>query len=198
MNWTDIEEDLKRILTPKRFKHTQNVVEAAEKLAHNFGCDQDQARLAALLHDCAKNLTDEQQLDCAKQHQIKIDRVSRNDPQLLHGPVGAVLAKERYGINDTAIQNAIDCHTTGCKNMSTLDKIIYLADYIEKDRTFPGVETIRQMADTDLDGATIMALTNCICHVARTGALLHKRTIDARNDLIIKTINLKKIKKESE
>ncbi|WP_373482786.1 bis(5'-nucleosyl)-tetraphosphatase (symmetrical) YqeK [Acetobacterium sp.] len=191
MNWTDIEVDLKKKLTPKRFRHTMNVVEAADQLARTFGCDPDQARLAALLHDCAKNLTDEQQLDYARQHQLKIDRVSQNDPQLLHGPVGAVLAKECYGVTDAAIQNAIDCHTTGGKNMSTLDKIIYLADYIEKDRSFPGVETIRQIAETDLDGATIMALTNCICHVAQCGALIHKRTIDARNDLIIKTKNLK-------
>ena len=191
MNWNEIEADLEKMLTPKRFRHTLNVVEAAEKLARDFGCDPDQARLAALLHDCAKNLTDAQLLDWAKQHQIKIDRVSQNDPQLLHGPVGAVLAKDRYGIKDAAIQKAIDCHTTGCKNMSSLDKIIYLADYIEKDRSFPGVETIRQMAETDLDGAMMMALTNSICHVAQTGALLHKRTIDARNDLIIKTRNLK-------
>lgn len=191
MNWTDIEADLKKILTTKRFKHTMNVVEVADRLAHAFGCDHDQARLAALLHDCAKNLSDEQQLDLAKNYHIKIDRVSQNDPQLLHGPVGSVLAGERYGIKDPAIQNAIDCHTTGCKNMNTLDKIIYLADYIEKDRSFPGVETIRQMAESDLDGATIMALTNSICHVAQTGALIHKRTIDARNDLIIKTRNLK-------
>ena len=191
MNWTDIEVDLRKRLTPKRFRHTMNVVEAAEKLARTFDCDPEQARLAALLHDCAKNLTDEQLLNYAQKHQIKIDRISHNDPQLLHGPVGAVLAKERYGIDDAAIQNAIDCHTTGCQHMSTLDRIIYLADYIEKDRSFPGVDAIRQIAQTDLDRATIMALTNCICHVAQTGALLHKRTIDARNDLIIKTKNLK-------
>lgn len=191
MNWTDIEADLKKILTPKRFNHTMNVVEAADKLAHTFGCDPDQAKLAALLHDCAKNLSDEQQLDCAQQHQIKIDQVCQNDPQLLHGPVGAILAGERYGVKDPAIQSAVCFHTTGCKKMSTLDKIIYLADYIEKGRSFPGVDAIRQMAETDLDEAMIMALSNSICHVAQTGALIHKRTIDARNDLIIKTRNLK-------
>ena len=75
--------------------------------------------------------------------------------------------------------------------MSILDKIIYLADYIEKDRSFPGVDAIRLMAETDLDQATIMALTNSICHVAQTGALIHKRTIEARNDLIIKTRKIK-------
>lgn len=189
MNWTDIEADLQIKLTPKRFKHTLNVVEAAEQLARTYGCDGEQAKLAALLHDCAKYLSDEEQLGYAQKHQLKIDRVSQNDPQLLHGPVGAVLAGERYGVTDTAIQKAIDCHTTGCKHMSTLDKIIYLADYIEKDRSFPGVETIRQLAEIDLDEAMIMALTNSICHVAHTGALIHKRTIEARNDLIIKTRN---------
>lgn len=191
MNWTEIETDLKKKLTPKRFQHTLNVVEAAEKLARDFGCDRDQARLAALLHDCAKHLTEGQLLDYAKKHQIKIDRVSHHDPQLLHGPVGAVLAKNHYGIKDTAILSAIDCHTTGCRNMSLLDKIIYLADYIEKGRCFPGLELIRKMAETDLDRATVMALTNSICHVAQSGALLHKRTVEARNDLIIKTRNFK-------
>nr|WP_320025892.1 bis(5'-nucleosyl)-tetraphosphatase (symmetrical) YqeK [uncultured Acetobacterium sp.] len=191
MNWIDIEADLKKILTTKRFNHTMNVVEAADKLARTFGCEPDQARLAALLHDCAKNLSDEQQLDFAQKYQIKIDRVCQNDPQLLHGPVGAVLAGERYGVEDAAIQSAVCYHTTGCEKMSKLDQIIYLADYIEKGRSFPGVDRIRQMAETNLDEATIMALTNSICHVAQTGALIHKRTIDARNDLIIKTRNLK-------
>lgn len=191
MNWAEIEGDLKKKLRPKRFQHTLNVVAAAEKLARDFGCDRDQARLAALLHDCAKHLTDGQLLDYAKKHQIKIDRVSHHEPQLLHGPVGALLAKNHYGIKDTAIQRAIDCHTTGCKNMTCLDKIIYLADYIEKGRSFPGLERIREMAETDLDQATVMALTNSICHVAQSGALLHKRTVEARNDLMMKSRNLK-------
>lgn len=187
MNWTEIANDLQNILTAKRFRHTLNVVEAAEQLSRTFECDPEQARLAALLHDCAKNLSDQQLLGYAKEHQLKIDRVSQHDPQLLHGPVGGILARERYGVFDAAIQEAICYHTTGCKKMTTLDKIIYLADYIEKDRSFPGVDAIREVAEADLDQAVIMALTNSICHVAQTGALIHKRTIDARNDLIIKT-----------
>lgn len=190
MNWTEIEDDLRRVLSPKRFRHTQNVVEVAHQLADRFGCDHEQARLAALLHDCAKHLSGQQQLDYAKKHHLNIDSVCQNDPQLLHGPVAAVLASQRYGIKDPAILKAIECHTTGSKNMTTLDKIIYLADYIEKDRCFPGVDSIRQMAESDLDRATIMALTNCICHVAETEALLHQNTIEARNDLIIKTKKL--------
>lgn len=191
MNWTEIETDLENILTAKRFRHTLNVVEAAEQLARTFGSEVQQARLAALLHDCAKNLSDQQLLGYAKKHHLKIDRVSQHDPQLLHGPVGAILARERYGVDDVAIQQAVCYHTTGCKKMTTLDKIIYLADYIEKDRFFPGIDAIRLLAATDLDAATTMALTNSICHVAQTGALIHKLTIDARNDLIIKSRKIK-------
>ncbi len=192
MNWSEIEADLQNELTPKRFRHTLNTVEAAEKLARTFGCDPDQARLAALLHDCAKHFSDQELLAYAQKHDLKIDRVSQNDPQLLHGPVGALLAKNRYGIKDRSIARAIACHTTGCKNMNTLDKIIYLADYIEKDRSFPGVDMIRRLAETDLNEAMILALTGSICHVAQFGALIHKRTIEARNDLIITTRNKSK------
>jgi predicted HD superfamily hydrolase involved in NAD metabolism len=190
MNWTEITTDLENKLSSKRFHHTINVVAAAEQLASRFEVDLNQARLAALLHDCAKNMPDEKLLGYAKKHQIKVDRVSRHDPQLLHGPVGAVLVEERYGITDVAIQHAVCYHTTGCKKMSTLDKIVYLADYIEKDRSFPGVEAIRAAAKTDLDQAVILALSNCICHVVKIGALLHKHTLEARNDLLIKTRNL--------
>ncbi|WP_303870130.1 bis(5'-nucleosyl)-tetraphosphatase (symmetrical) YqeK [Acetobacterium wieringae] len=191
MNWAEIITDLENKLSSKRFRHTINVVAAAEQLASHFGVDLNQARLAALLHDCAKNMSDEKLLGYAKEHRIKVDRVSRYDPQLLHGPVGAVLVKERYGITDAAIQRAVCYHTTGCKKMSALEKIIYLADYIEKDRSFPGIDAIREAAEIDLDRALILALTNSICHVAQTGALLHKHTLEARNDLLIKTRNVR-------
>ncbi|WP_041668692.1 bis(5'-nucleosyl)-tetraphosphatase (symmetrical) YqeK [Acetobacterium woodii] len=186
MNRTEIEADLKKKLSAKRFRHTQNVVEAASNLAYIYGCNVDQVSLAALLHDCAKYFSDQQLLQYAKKHHLKVDRVSRYNQQLLHGPVGAIVAKQTYGVEDVAILHAICYHTTGCKEMTTLDEIIYLADYIEKDRSFPGIEDIRKMADTNLDLATIMALTNSICYVASVGDLIHKRTIDARNDLIIK------------
>lgn len=195
MNKTEIECDLKKNLSPKRFQHTMNVIEMAEKLSAAYGVSHEKASLAALLHDCAKFFSNHQLIAYAQQHHIKIDRVSQYDPQLLHGPVGAVLANEIYGITDKDIKNAISCHTTGRKNMTKLDKIIFLADFIEKDRSFPGVEEIRRMAFIDLDKAIVLALTNTICHVAQSGTLIHKRTIEARNDLMIneieKTENIK-------
>ncbi|MBC3889645.1 HD domain-containing protein [Acetobacterium paludosum] len=196
MNWNEIESDLKNKLTKKRFLHTKNVVEAAKHLALKYGGDVEKASLAALLHDCAKYFSNDELLYYAENHHIKIDTVSHNDPQLLHGPVGAVVAKDLYGIVDKEIQDAICYHTTGRKDMTTLDKIIYLADFIEKGRTYPGVEAIRKTALLNLDKATMQAMTNSICHVAQMGSLIHKSTICARNDLIIKEI--KKNKNESE
>lgn len=196
MNKTEIEGDLKKNLTPKRFQHTMNVVEAAEELSAVYDVSREKAALAALLHDGAKYFSNDQLISYAKDHHIKIDRVSQHDPQLLHGPVAAMIAQEKYGIEDKDILNAISYHTTGRKNMTKLEEIIYLADYIEKDRAFPGIEAIRKLAFVDLDKATILALTNSICHVAQEDILIHKRTIDARNDLIIK--EKEKYKKESE
>ena len=196
MNWNEIESDLKRKLTKKRYQHTLNVVEAARELPLKYGCNVENAAIAAMLHDCAKCFSNDELLDYAKKHNIEIDAVSLEDPQLLHGPVGAMVAGELYSVEDPEIRDAICYHTTGRKAMTKLDKIIYLADFIEKGRTYPGVEKARRKALTDLDAATIQALTNSICHVAQMGALIHKRSICARNDLIIK--KLKKIKNESE
>jgi predicted HD superfamily hydrolase involved in NAD metabolism len=170
-----------------------NVVEMANELAVIYHCDLKKVRLAALLHDCAKSMSADQLLSYAKEYRIKVDKVSRHDPQLLHGAVGAVLAEEKYGINDYDIKNAIRYHTTGGKKMSNLDKIIYLADYIEKDRYFPGIEEIRDVAAKNLNQAVIMALTTSICYIAKSGLLIHKRTIDARNELIINERKIRNI-----
>lgn len=196
MNWNEIKVDLKKKLTSKRYQHTMNVIEVAEELALRYKCSVEKASLAALLHDCAKCFSNDELIDYAKQYHIKTDMVSLLDPQLLHGPVGAVVATEIYGVEDEEIQNAIHFHTTGRKGMTELDKIIYLADFIEKGRSFSGVDAIRKTAFIDLDKATIQALTNSICHVAQMGSLIHKNSVYARNELIIREIE--KIKKERE
>lgn len=196
MNWDDIESDLKKKLSPKRYQHTLNVVEAAEKLALNYGYNVEKASFAALLHDCAKCFSDQALIAYAESHHVKVDTVSLLEPQLLHAPVGAVVARETYAVTDTDIQDAICYHTTGRKNMSTLEKIIYLSDFIEKDRSFNGIETIRRLAFISLDKAMIEALTNSICHVAEVGSLIHKRTIQARNDLIISEMKRNKENKK--
>jgi len=196
MNKHAIDLELKKALTKDRYEHTMNVVKITESLALRYHADVDKASLAALLHDCAKNFSCEELLAYAKANNVKIDPVTRLEPQLLHGPVGAVVAEKTYGVTDKKVLNAIHYHTTGREHMSKLEKIIYLADFIEPSRTYPGVDQLRSIAFEDLDKAMIMALTNTIRYVSSINSLIHKRTITARNDLIIKELKKNIIESE--
>ncbi|MEG2417990.1 MAG: bis(5'-nucleosyl)-tetraphosphatase (symmetrical) YqeK, partial [Eubacterium sp.] len=166
MTEQQMRKKLKGELKPKRYEHTLNVVKSAELLAARYPCDLDQARLAALLHDCAKNYSGEKLLSVAASAHMEVDAITRMEPQLLHGPVGAVVAQRDYGITETAVLSAIHYHTTGRVGMSTLEKIIYLADFIEEDRNYPGVEKLRVCAMEDLDRAMILAFSNTIRYIA--------------------------------
>lgn len=185
-----IKERLQQQLKPSRYQHTLGVAESAEHLLKKHFPDKiaewaEKIRVAALLHDCAKNLSAESLLRIADENGLVIDPVSRINTELLHGPVGAVVAKQDYGISDSDILNAITYHTTGRVGMSPLEKIIYLADYIEPGRVFPGVEVLRILAEQDLDKAIIAALNNTIIFVTQNGGLLHPDTILTRNAMLM-------------
>ena len=186
MKDSEIQKALKQKLKPKRYKHTIGVVDSAIRLARHYGGDEKRAKTAALLHDCAKNMDDKRLLDMARVHKLPLDDVLIAEPQLLHGPVGAVIAKTEFGIDDPMILNAITYHTTGRTKMSTLDKIIYLADYIEPNRDFPGVDALRKKSEKNLEDACIMGLTHTISFVLSTDGLVHPLTVEARNDLLLK------------
>ena len=191
MTEKQMKKKLKGELKPKRYQHTLNVVKSAEHLATRYSCDLEQARLGALLHDCAKNYSGEKLLSVAASAHLDIDDITRIEPQLLHGPVGAVVAREAYGITEDAILDAIHYHTTGRVGMLTLEKIIYLADFIEEDRNYPGVEQLRACAMEDLVRAMILAFSNTIRYIASIGGLIHPSTVDARNSLILGQIQEK-------
>ncbi len=169
-----INEDLRNILTPKRFKHTQGVAEEAVKLAHIYNEDEDKAYLAGLLHDCAKCYTDEEKLQLCHKYNVPLDRVIKKQPDLAHSFLGGAMAKAEYGVEDEDIINAICYHTTGRANMSLLEKIIYIADYIEPNREyFPGLEEVRQLAYTDIDKAVERSLQNTIEHNINKKRIIH-------------------------
>lgn len=189
MNDKEIEEKLKKTLKPKRFEHTLNVVDAALELSLRYPCNRDKVRYAALLHDCAKNYSDNALLDTANRYYLKVDDITKREPQLLHGPVGAVVARQEYGIEDKEILNAIKFHTTGRKNMTVLEKIIYLADFIEPGRSYPGVDKLRALSVENLDDAMIQALTNTIRYITSIQGLIHERTVSARNYLILEKMD---------
>lgn len=186
LSYDKMKEKIKGYLTPCRYEHTLGVIEAAIKLASKYQVEENSAKIAALLHDCAKNKGEETLLRLAKENNIQLNEVEKMQPSLLHGPIGSVIAQKDFGIKNKDILNAIRYHTTGKKNMTTLEKIIYLSDYIERGRNFPGVEKLRIESKKDLDQALLLAFNQTIEYVLKKGSLLHVNTVKARNDIIIK------------
>ncbi|HCX65877.1 MAG TPA: phosphohydrolase [Eubacteriaceae bacterium] len=186
MNRKEMQKQLKSMLSEKRWDHTLGVVETAKELAVHYKINEEKAEIAALCHDCAKEFSKNQLLEYVREYQIPVDEVTLYEPELLHGPVGRVVAKEELGITDEEVLEAIENHTTGDVDMSMLEKIIYLADFIEPTRQYQGVEALRSLAFENLDHALIQSFDNTIAYVISLHSVLHPKTIKARNQLIIK------------
>ena len=173
-------------LKESKLKHSLSVSETAVTLAKKYGENIEKARISGLVHDCAKGMKDEELIKVAIDHGIQLDEVYINNPSILHGLVASIIAKEEMGIEDEDMLMAIRYHTTGRKDMSLLEKIIYIADYIEPLRTFDGVEELRSLSNIELDLAVIKSLENDIKYVISQNGLLHTDTIIARNYLLSK------------
>ena len=147
-----IKEKVRQSQNDFRFDHTLGVMETAVKLAEKYQADTSKAQIAGLLHDCAKGYSGSEKIELCEKHGLEISEAERQNPGLLHAKLGAYLAKEEYGIDDENILEAIKWHTTGRPNMTLLDKIIYIADYIEPNRNqAPNLDEIRRLAMVDLD-----------------------------------------------
>lgn len=179
-----MKEKLKSSLSSRRFLHSIGVMDTAVQLAEIYGEDPWDAAVAGLLHDCAKDMRGEEILQMCRRFSIEADNITREQPELLHGKIGACIAQDEYGIEDKRVLDAIRYHTMGRENMSLLEKIIFIADYIEPNRSFPGVERIRKAAFSSLDEAMLMSLDNTIRQVIKKGVLIHPDTINARNYLV--------------
>jgi predicted HD superfamily hydrolase involved in NAD metabolism len=185
MNELNLMERIKSELSEERYLHSIGAMESAAELALKNGVDVHKVRIAALLHDCAKELPLCDMLNKAHKYKVAIDDVSMRETVLIHGPLGAKIVEHEYCISDQEILDAIECHTTGKKNMTKLDKIIYISDYIEPYRDFDGVEELRRMAMEDLDAALRFALDFTISDLLDTGRLIHPRTLEARNYMLV-------------
>ncbi len=172
---------LKSNLLEKRFVHSIGVMECAVELAKLYGADEQKAAIAGLLHDCAKNYSADDMFALCKKYHIPLDDVMKSATGLIHGPLGAEIARHEYGVDDADIYDAIYYHTVGKPNMSLLTQIIYIADGIEKNRHYDGVDCIRALARESLDKALIVQIDHTIKSVLLKGALLHTNTIDTRN-----------------
>lgn len=181
-----IKEDLKNTLSERRYIHSLGVMEMAVELAKIYNVEEKKAELAGLLHDNAKEMTPEELLRYVDDNNIKISEVERINTKILHGKVGADIAKKKYGVSKE-IQEAIEYHTTTNPNMTTLDKIVFVADKIELNRKSAtyDIESERELAKKDLDGAVIFIINSNITSLIQKDKLINEESIQTRNKLMI-------------
>ena len=169
-------------LKHKRIPHVLGTEQEAIRVAKRYGADGEKARLAALLPDCTKRLDMEEQLALCRQYGIQLDALEQQALKLLHAKTGAAIARDVFGVDDE-IYRAIWWHTTGHAGMTLLEKIMYLADYIEPSRDFPGVDKLRAVCYKDLDEGLLMGLEMTIEEMTSMGNPVHHATIEARDAL---------------
>jgi len=170
----EIKQCVENQLSRDRFKHTLGVAEIAEDLAVIYGVDTQKAIVAALLHDIAKEFTVDEKKQFCKTYDLSLDEYLNRNIHLTHGNIGAHIAKEQYNIQDKDVLNAISNHTLGSNNMSDLEKIIYLADMIEPNRTFHSkLEELRRLAYANLNEAMKVALYSNIVSLSARNREIH-------------------------
>lgn len=178
------EEEVKKHLTPQRFYHSQCVMEEAKKLAAFWGADEEKAALAGILHDIMKDTPGEEQLKMMEQFGIMLTDTQRANPKLWHSLCGAAYLEHVLGIQDKEILEAVRCHTSGKKDMTLLEKVLFVADYMSADRDYPGVERMREKAYKSLDAAIVEGISFTVSELMERQAPVSADSIDAYNDAI--------------
>lgn len=185
MNLEQIQKDVKEILSEKRYIHSLGVMERAEELARIYGENIEEAKLVGIAHDIAKEMNEEEIRKYIKENNIEIDEIEERQPYLLHGKIGADICFKKYGFSKYMI-DAIKRHTTGEKNMTKLDKIIFLADKTEKNRNFIDLKEAVEICNKSLEEGMIYCLNIAIKENIERNRLIHPDTIITRNDIMIK------------
>ena len=165
-------------LDEHRVAHVAGCESEAVKLAMHWGEDPELAAEAGILHDITKSLSYDEQLQLCEKYGIINNNSELEAPKLLHAKTGAAMARELFGVSDT-VYEAIRWHTTGKPDMSLFEKILYLADYIEPTRDFEGIDELRELAFSDLDGAMVLGLGMTIDEIRRSGREPYVDTLDA-------------------
>lgn len=171
---------IKPRMNEKRYIHTLGVEQTAIELAERFGESVEKASLAAILHDLAKFEPEEEMLQIVREHHLG-DNLANWGAEIMHGPVAAWRAEHELGITDEDVLNAMRYHTTGRANMSHLEQIVYIADMIEPNRKFEGVECLRKYAKEDLTKALKACLMHSISFLLKTEQPIHEQSIQSYN-----------------
>ncbi|HFI2440296.1 TPA: bis(5'-nucleosyl)-tetraphosphatase (symmetrical) YqeK [Streptococcus suis] len=176
-------EKIRVAMKPARFQHVLGVEQVALALADQYGCDPKKASLAALLHDYAKEVEDQVFLDLIAKYDLDKDLLNW-DNNIWHGVVGAYKIAEDFGLKDEEIFQAIQRHTVGAGQMTLLDKVLYVADYIEPNRDFPGVDEARRIAKESLDKAVAFETAQTISYLAKKGIPIYPQTLKTYNGYV--------------
>ena len=168
------------MIRAKRIAHVKGTEEEAVRLARRWGANEEKARRGAILHDCTKYWDMEEQLRTCEKYGIVLDDLERQAVKLLHAKTGACVARDVYGVDDD-VYEAIFWHTTGKADMTLLEKILYIADYMEPNRDFPGVERLRELAYQDLDQAVLLGNEMSIQEMEERGLPVHPNTVQSRD-----------------
>lgn len=184
-----INEDIKMKLSEHRYIHSIGVMEKAEELALHYGLDTRKARLIGLAHDIAKQMSIEEIEEYIEAYEIELDEVEKINTSLIHAKIGADICKREYNFDDEMV-NAIKYHTTGRPEMTMMEKIIFIADKIEDNRSYIGVERTRKLTLEDIDEAIIETINHTTQYCIEKNDLIHPNSINTRNYLL-------KMKKEN-
>ncbi|OKZ59654.1 MAG: hypothetical protein BHV96_06425 [Clostridium sp. CAG:354_28_25] len=193
MEYKEIENDVKSVLSEYRFTHSLGVAKKAIELAKIYGVQEEIAKKVGIAHDIAKEMTDEEMIEYAKANNIRIDEIETVKPSLLHGKIGADIAAKKFGFTQDMI-NAIKWHTTGRENMSMLEKIIYVADKTEENRkgTRFNLEKSRELSTQNIDETLIFLMDEFITYNVKNEWLIHPETINARNYILLNESKMRK------
>ena len=171
-------------LGDKRYEHSLNVANECRTLASMYGADEEKAYIAGLLHDILKDTELTKQLDYLAINGVILEDYELMAPKLWHAVAGAFYVREELGVDDSEIIDAIRCHTTGRRFMTKLDKILYVADFISRDRDYDGVEIMRRQVMRGLEYAVLEGLRYTIRHLLKDKFIIHPDTIGAYNQVL--------------
>ena len=185
MTYEQYEQEVQRHLTEKRFYHSQCVAQEAARLAQQYGADVEKARLAGILHDIMKDTPPEQQLKILQDSGILLTKTQRHNRKLWHALAGAAYLQQTLQVKDGDIVEAVRCHTSGKKDMSLLEKVLFVAEYISADREYPGVERMRQAAYRSLEEAIVEGVLFTVQELMGQRLPVAAESVEAYNDALL-------------
>lgn len=179
-----IDAYLEAKLEDKRYRHVQSVRDMAVELAVKYGANLQKTNLAALLHDCARWMNTRQLFEAVADYQIQLDEFERINSSLLHALIGAELAMDIFSVGDEEILSAVRSHTKGSRSMTLVDKVLFVADFSEPNRTYPEAEAVRSIANQDLNQAVFEVSKFKITDLLDRGKVIHPDTIAVYNGVL--------------